>query len=505
MNRKVASVAGFGLLFFFLVYLFLPTFSNPPHVDYWEAFFTFHQVRADPDLAVWPHIVNHDPWRHGTFRPLSYTTLYLQHVVFGRRFVFNHIANFFFYCLLLVLLFRLGRRLGARGPELGAFLAVYAVLYSHCDVLSLNFHIFLVAGFAAAVGAFLLYIRYLEGAPPALLIVVGLLFLSALLAYETFVFWPPAVLILLYAKRHPGAPRRVLSFTGYLLGLLYGIYAAIFFFTRSASHISGDLPSVPLTALTEGLLYSLFNVLYTGFGVNVFPTLAYPGRYEGYSEMLGVMPISPAPWLVPLAYAAATVALILAGVLTFLLLRQGKRRTLAVAAFLGYLYLGNFSMLVAARSTTTDISHILRQFRYQLIPNAILILLSALIFSALFQASRRSRVILVTTLTVLFLGNSFFTRRHIDTVTTNLSPLKELLNNIRTGIDRGDITPDRRLYLPDGFAGSFPRLCWSRSMGRKMYGTYQWIFSPVELRCFSLRPEGSYWTMDMDKGVYVRR
>jgi len=505
MNRRVASAAGFGLLFVYLAGLFLPTFSNPPHVDYWEAFFTFHQVRADPELAVWPHIVNHDPWRHGTFRPLSYTTLYLQHLVFGRRFVFNHIANFVFYCLLLVLLFRLGKRLGARGPEMGAFLAVYAVLFSHSDVLSLNFHIFLVAGFAASVGAFLLYIRYLEGARPSILFAVGLLFLAALLAYETFIFWPPALLILLYARRSPGVSRRTLRPTGYLLGSIYSLYAAIFFFTRSATHISGDLPSASLSALSEGLLYSFFNILYTGFGVNIFPALAYPGRYEGYSEMLGVMPITPPPWLGPLAYVAAAAVLILAGLSALLLLRKGKRRTLAASAFLGYLYLGNFSMLVAARSTTTDISHILRQFRYQLIPNAILVLLAALIFSALVRTSRRSRVILAVILTAVFLSNSFFARRHVDTVTTDLTPLKELLHNIRAGIDRGDITPIRRLYLPDGFASSFPRLCWSRSMGRKMYGTYQWIFSPSELRCFSLRPGGSYWTMDLDRGVYTRR
>ncbi|MFH1037845.1 MAG: hypothetical protein V1789_04140 [PVC group bacterium] len=505
MRKRLASVTGFALLFLFLGILILPTFSNPPHVDYWEAFFTFHQVRADPDLPVWPYVVNHDPWQHGTFRPLSYTLLYLEHLAFGGRFIFNHLADFACYCLLLILLFRLGRRLGARGLELGGFLAVWAVLYSHCDVLSLTFHIFLVAGFAGFIGAFLLYIRYLEGGKTLLLFPAGLLFFLSLLCYETFCCWPLAVLILLFTRRPAGRPRRPIRSTVFLLGVLYLLYGTVFLLTRSASHLPGELSSPSMISFLTGAVFSLFNLLYTGIGVNAIPALAYPGRYRGYSEMLGVIPLGKPPWLVPLAYAAAAVVLLLAGLLVFLLVRRKEWRALAAAAFLGFLYLSNFSLLVAARSITSDFSHILRQFRYQLIPNALLVLLAAIVVSALLRPARKGRAVLFAILLAVFFVNGYYTHRHVENVTKCLAPLKELLQNIRTGMDRGEITPERRLYLPDGFATSFPRLCWNRGMGSRIWGTYQWLFSPAELACFSRRQGDAYWTMDLNEGVYVKR
>lgn len=503
-NNKLVVIS-FLLLFLLLFLLYLPSFSNPPHVDYWEAFFTFHQVDSLPSLSPWPYIVNHDPWRHGTFRPLSYTLLYLEHRAFGSSFVWNHVTNFICYCLLLILLFQLGRRLGARELELGGFLGVYAVLYSHCDILTLTFHIFLVAAWAGFVGAFLLYIRYLEREKTLLLLLVGFLFLFSMLCYETFFLWPPAILILFFAGPRTGRRKRRLLPTLLMLGTLYSLYGAVFILTRFSSHLSGDLSSIPLSAALIGLVFSLFNLLYTGLGVNLFPILAFPGRYRGFSEMLGVIPLGRPPWLIPLAYGFAAAVLILSGVIVLLLIKRKKYRFLSATAFLGFLYLTNFSLLIAARSTTSDFSHILRQFRYQLIPNALVMLFAAVAVSSLFRPTRRVRMIVFSVLLAVFLVNIYFTRAHVLNITARLAPLRELLCDIRTGIKGGDISPERRLYLPDGFATSFPRLCWNRGMGRRMWGTYQWVFSPAELACFSLHREDAYWTIDLDDGVYVKR
>jgi len=505
VTERLPLIIYFALLFLVLAILILPTFSNPPHVDYWEAFFTFHQVRADPDLSVWPYIVNHDPWRHGTFRPLLYTILYLEHRVFGSSFVWNHISNFLCYCIFLILLYILGKRLGARSLELAGFLAVFAVLYSHCDVLSLTFHISLLLGLCALMIGFILYLGYLDRRNGYILFAAGFFFLLGMLCYETFCFWPPAILILLFCRSSSRPARRDIILTVILLAIVYLFYGLLFFLTRTTSHLSGELPSPSISSGLIGVVFSLFNLLYTGIGVNLIPALAFPGRYRGFSEMLGVIPIGRLPWLLTLAYGLGAVTLVLAGLIVFLLIRRKKRKALAAAAFLVFLYLSNFSTLVAARSTTSDFSHIIRQFRYQLIPNALLILLAAVVVSALFRLTRKGRVVLMVILLAVFSINIYYTRRHVDIVSVRLAPLRELLANIREGMDRGDITANQRLYLPDGFATSFPRLCWNRGMGRRIWGTYQWIFSPAELGGFSLHQQDAYWTMDLDEGVYVEK
>lgn len=484
--------------------IIFPSFTNPPHVDYWEAFFTFQQVDSDPGLSFWPYIVNHDPWRHGTFRPLLYTILYIEHRLFGSSFVWNHISNFFFYCLLLILLFLLGKGLGARKLELAGFLSVFAVLYSHCDILSLSFHISLIFGLCAMTTGFILYIHYLEGRGRCyILFAAGLSFLLGMFCYETFCSWPPALLILLFSCSRSRPVRRYITPTLFLVGLIYLIYVSIFILTRFASHLSGEMFSPSMVSVLTGFAFSFFNLFYNGIGVNIIPNIAFPGRYQGYSEMLGFIPQGKPGLLVLLVYGLSSIVLILIGLIIFHLARRRKNRALVSVVFLGYLYLSNFSTLVIARSTTNNFGHILRQFRYQLIPNALLILAVCVIISAFFRPTRKVRTILFVILILVFSLNSYFTRRHIDTVTERLTPLRELLENIRKGMDCGDITPSRRLYLADGFSTSFPGLCWNKGIGRKMWGTYQWLFTGREIRCFSRNQEYAYWTIDFLDAVYI--
>lgn len=52
-----------------LLVVYLPTFSNPPHGDYWEAFCRFHLAGGSDLSGNLISIVNHDPWQDGTFRP----------------------------------------------------------------------------------------------------------------------------------------------------------------------------------------------------------------------------------------------------------------------------------------------------------------------------------------------------------------------------------------------------------------------------------------------------
>lgn len=504
MKRRQAISAYFVLLFLFLGTLFLPAFSNPPYVDHWEAFFTFHQVRADPDLSVWPYVVNHDPWRHGTFRPLSYTLLYLQHLLFSGAFVWNHVLNFAVYCLHLVLLFLLGRKLGGRDLELAGFLAVYSVAYSHSDILLLNFHIFVLAGFSACLGGFLLFHRFRENGRTWLLVPAGILLLLGMFCYEPFVLWPLAVFFLCLGT---GVTRR--RWGGFwpavfLAGSVYLAYGLVFLLTRLTSQTSGDLPGLEFQSLLTGFFLSLFNFVYTGIGVSVWPALGAPPIYKGYSEMGGVIPEGNPPWLMPAALISGAAVIILLGGGIYALTRRKKFRVLVAALFLILLNLSFIAFLAAARSQTNNLSHILRQFRYQLVPTALVFLLAAVIVSALIPPRRRPRVILFFFLLAVFIPNCRLTRAHVRGTTENLRPLGELLASLREGMARGEITPDRQVFIPDEITVGFPHLCWNRMMGYKMRGSYQWIYSPAELFCFTPDREEAEWIVGGDPPGYRR-
>ncbi len=500
-NNKLI-VFSFLLLFLLLFLLYLPSFSNPPQGDWWEAFSVFHQLDYVPFSAGLPYLINHDPWRHGTFRPLSYSTLFLEHHLFGSSLGWYHITNFALYCLVLILLYLLGRRLGGEPAILIASLALLALLFSHCDILTLTFHLFLIAGFAAFLLAFLLYLRFLKSDNLLLPWMIAPLFLYGMFSYEIFVFWPPAILLLLFLFPPPTARRRrTFVSSAILLVIVYGSYGAVFLLTRSCGYNSGKLPGTGQIHLLTSGAFTFFNLLYTGLAVNLFPFLASPVLYKGYSEMSGIIPLGYPPALARAAYLLGGTALLLTG-LGLWRLHRIKRQTAGVLLFLLFLYLSSFLVLMTARSITNSYSHVLRQFRYQYIPNALIALAAALVVSSWRPPPRWIRAGLLVIFLAAFTSNYLLTSRHIQNVDKRLAPLKELVFNIHAGINRGEITPHRPLYLPDLITTYFPHLCWNRSMGRKMSGTYQWVFSHRQLYSFTPSIEEAAWVVDPEKRNY---
>ena len=493
-DNKLVFLA-FLLIFLLLLLLYLPSFSNPPQCDWWEAFSVFHQLRYTPFSAGLPFLVNHDPWRHGTFRPLSYTTLFLEHRLFGGALPWYHLTNLALYCLVLILLYLLGKKLGGRPAVLIASLALFALLFSHCDILTLTFHVFLIAGFAAFLLAFLIYLRFLESGGRILPGVIVLLFISGMFSYEIFIFWPLSVILLAFLFRPAASRRRLLLSTAVILAAVYSIYGAVFIATRACGYNSGRVPGAAQVHLLAGTAFTFFNLIYTGAAVNLCPFLAQPVLYKGYSEMSGLIPPGTPPGLIRAAYLIGGAALALIG-LGLRRLYRVNRRTASALFFLLFLYFSSFLLLMTARSITNSYSHVLRQFRYQYIPNALIALAAALLVSSRRSSPRWARNALLCIFLTAFIFNYLLVSRHINNVDKRLSPLKELIVNIREGINSGKITPRRPLYLPDSTPTYFPHLCWNRSMGRKMRGTYQWIFSPRQLYTFTPSRRKAYWVVD---------
>ncbi|MCK5783935.1 MAG: hypothetical protein KAH06_05775, partial [Desulfobacterales bacterium] len=167
----------FLILFIALGILYSSSFTNPPRSDYWSALYVFHQVDSTSGPPTWMAIVNHDPWQDGTYRPLSHLFLYLEHRLFGAEFIWNHIFHFATYCLSLLLIYFLARQFSVDIFLTAAFLAVYAFLFSHFDIVTWTFQIFITIGFCSCLLAFILYLKYLKTGKRGLLVAVGSLFL----------------------------------------------------------------------------------------------------------------------------------------------------------------------------------------------------------------------------------------------------------------------------------------------------------------------------------------
>jgi len=246
VTERLPLIIYFALLFLFWLFSSSPPSPTRPTLITGKSFFTFHQVRADPDLSVWPYIVNHDPWRHGTFRPLLYTILYLEHRVFREQLCLDHISNFLCYCIFLILLYILGKRLGARSLELAGFLAVFAVLYSHCDVLSLTFHISLLLGLCALMIGFILYLGYLDRRNGYILFAAGFFFLLGMLCYEIFILWPLGLIILVSIRAFTFGDRsrsRILRRVTILaVAILYLAYGGVIVFSVPIVKLKGLNP-----------------------------------------------------------------------------------------------------------------------------------------------------------------------------------------------------------------------------------------------------------------------
>ncbi len=186
----------FAVLLLALLVLFLPSFDNPPRSDYWSAFYVFQQVEASPAPPNWPSILTFDLWQHGTYRPLSHLILYLEHLFFSPRFIWNHILNFAAYSLAVILLYLLALRLALDRVLTAALLTVFAFLFSHFDILTWTFQIWSVLAFCALLLGFILFIDHLRSRRAIILVPVGVLFLFGMLCSEVYALWPLAVLIL---------------------------------------------------------------------------------------------------------------------------------------------------------------------------------------------------------------------------------------------------------------------------------------------------------------------
>ncbi len=525
-GNPAKTPAGIVICFFLLggllLLIFHPSFANPPRSDWWALFYHFHSYQELPAFQRALAIANYDVWGHGTYRPLFHIVLYWLYLLFGPAYYFYHLVAFGFYLLSVILLYRLARMLGAGRGISFAGAAVFSVLFSHFDIVIWTFHLAAVAGFCLFLLGFLSYRVYLVSGRVGWLALACLLFLPGLLSYEVFLAWPAGVFILRAAFRDRGGGeeghRARLRATVFWIGGLYLAWGMILAYTRSQSSLTEPAADLSGFFAPAGIAFSLavtaFSLVFNGVIGNIFPFLFCPvliqqniglgGVYLRTSPYLRgllagrdlpnlsllvetplVIPktldldslwrtavpainrfLAVSGWLVILLFLAAV----------FLLRKRGLLRRPGPLTFSLYLLVTSTFALYHGRMSTNFPIYVLRQFRYQYIPNALTVLLAVLLLDRLIRARPGVRRYIYLFLALVAAVNIIFLTAHLGVVNRQLAPLHRLLSGVKAGIGAGRIDPGSGVFLDPDLADQLPPLCWNRDMARFMEGTYEWIW-----------------------------
>ena len=528
----------FLLLFGVLLLVFSPTFSNPPRSDFWCLFYYFHDYQDLPVLERVMEVVNYDVWEHGTYRPLFHLVLYWLWLSFGANYFWYHLVTFGFYCLSILLMYWMARNFGCGRLITAVFLTVFAFLFSHFNIITWTFHLALIIGLSLCLSGFLLYLRFLRTGRYGQLICAALLFLPGMLSYEVFILWPLGMIILSFITaflpvgllRRRGTRRAVVI----AVATLYLTYGAILGFTRAYSPVenSGKIVEKLITPsrVTFSIAASSSAIILNGVIANIAPLLTCPviiqdniGRGGIFLEcspslrdvlsrrsMERIFQLIEPPLILDKKvdldslWQAVDLELrkfiLIGGIISLLIIAGGcfyiyrkDRATALMSFFFLFLLWSSVFTLYHGRGITNVPLYVFRQFRYQYVPNAMIILLALFLVDRLIKAHQKARLVVYVILSGILLINLVVLAAHISILDQQMAPLGKMLTEIKSGLKDGRITPERKIYLDDSIADTLPALCWNGVMAKFMEGTYQWIFSPEEIKSFTFNPDQAGW------------
>lgn len=496
----------FGILFLLLSLVYFPSFFYPPRSDYWSTAYFFHRIDslAGP-FAKWMHILQYDPWSQVRFQPLAYVILYFEWLFFGSNFICFHIFNFSLYCISILLLYKLAISFCRDKLLVAAFLGVFAFLFSHFDIVSWSYHAYIIFAFCSLLLGFIMYINFLKSGKKLLLLFVSILFLIGIFCYETFIFWPLAIIILSYIedlvdkekiKKNELRKNYILVIgTVYICYIIFFIFIKVFrIYEESATSLSSLLS---MRTIILSIFATFFNIIYNGFLINFIPLLACPLEINENLNLGGILNVYSPYLLNKIISITGVVFLAIFFWLMVYLFRRREFKAMKIIIFLFFLMCSEFFLLFYFRTLTNTTVFNLTQFRYLYITNAFIILLVLYLIDTFFNLSKKGKNIMYSCLIIILIFNIYATRKYgISILNQQLAPLKKILLNIKTGIKTGQISKENKLYLDNNIAKKLPSLCWNKEMGERfMRGTYQWVFSEEEIKCFSSLKEAK-WIID---------
>lgn len=496
--KKKFILIYFCLLFILLLFVYFPSFFYPPRSDWWSTAYFFHRIDTLIDNpAKWLHILQYDPWNDSRFQPLGYVILYFEKLLFGSNFPYFQIFNFVLYCISILLLYKLAINFCKSRLLAVAFLTVFAFLFSHFDIICWSFHSYIIFGFCSFILGFNVYINFLKSGRTFLLFFVWGMFLAGMLCYEPFILWPLGVIILSSIQNRPGEQKDIKRKLErpYLLVIVavYSSYLIIFLLSRifrvyvNEWLLASLAPLFSIQAVVFSILAVFFNIIYNGLLINLVPLLACPLVTNENLNMGGFLPRLPEYSLNNIVLLFGSLFMCAVLWLISYLFRRKDFKTLKVLLFFLFLLCSEFFILFHCRMFTNHVSFNLTQFRYLYIPNAFAVLMILCLFDRFLTQSKKKKAIAYSFLALILILNIYTTKRYgIPVLNQQLAPLKEMVSNIKAGIQTGKINKENRLFINNDIAKKLPPLCWNRNMGEYyMRGTYQWVFSGEEIKCFS--------------------
>jgi len=512
-NNKFDLIYSFTL-FGLLLIIALPSFFHPPVSDYWNWFYSFSHLDEFSGRTKWLHLLNYDPSEQMRYQPLSHLFYYVFHCLFGSNFIFFNIFNFIFYFCSVIILYRFALYFVKNKFLTGAFVGFFALLFSHFDIVLWSNHIYVIAGFSMFLLGFMCYIRFLRISKSYLPFLVILCFLAGMWCYESFFLWPLAILILSRIKslrNRVGIVRKKLVRANWLiLGGVYSVYYLFYLFTRSLGTYEATTYKISdflkLTNFISSGLSVLFNILYNAIAVNIYPLLAFPLRIAENIYMSGpvINYIKVNPQLIFIEGILVAIALFW---FFFSLYRKKYFEEIKIIGLFLFLMLSELYIIFFCRAVDNASVYCLTEFRYQYIPNAFFILTILYIVNRFFKPKKFKQIIIYLVLTPLFILNIYCGQKIIGVYNSQFVDFKKMIFSIRSGISKGLINEDNKIYIDRDMPEYLPSLCWNIEMGERFIkkGNYQWMFSKKEIKYFSEDINDAIWIIDKEEFGVVEK
>jgi len=513
LNKKFHILYGLiilGVLFC----IFYPRLFSPPISDYWEMFYSFHQLDGATSFEKIAHVINHDPLERMRYQPLSHIFYYCLHTIFGSNFMVFNIANFLLYFVSILLLYKFSLYFVKNKMLTAVFVGFFAFLFSHFDIVLWSCHIYVIFGLIMFLLGFMSYIRFLRMSKPYLLFFVIICFLSGMWCYESFFLWPLAILILSKIKSLRNkveiAKKKLFLANWLILGGVYSVYCLFYLFTRSvgtyetATYKASDFLKLP-NFIISGLSV-LFNTLYNTIAVNIYPLLAFPLNIRENIYMSGpvINYIRSNPKVILIEGVLIAVALFW---FFFSLYRKKYFEEIKIMGLFLFLMLSELYVIFFCRIVSNSPVYCFTEFRYQYIPNAFFILLIIYTISRFFKPNKFKQIIIYSILIPSFILNIYCVQKISSLYNNHLANLGKMIYSIRLSISRGLINEDDKLYIDKDMPDYFHGLCWNIEMGERVIkkGNYQWMFSKKEIKYFSEDINGADWIIDKEKFNVVEK
>lgn len=493
------------ILFILLLSVNFPCFSYPPLSDHWETFYFFHHLDKMPGQIKWLHILNHDPVEHVRYQPLSRVPPYIFHLLFGSNFIFFGIFNFLFYFLSIVLLYKFALNFSQNREIIAVFIALFAFLFSHCDIILWSYHIYIIISFCMLLIGFMTYIKYLQKGSLPYLFLTAFFLIGGVLGYETFFFWPFAIVFLSSMKRFKTAGKmnkeRIIKSNCVILLIIYIFYFLFYFYTRSLGTYDKPLRQISdflkLSNFISAGVLAFFNILYNNIAVNIYPLLSFPLKVTENIYLFGSV-INSINTKHGIVFIGGSILGFLLIFFFILLFKRRKIEELKILVFLFFLMFTESFILSFFRLGTNEFEYCLTEFRYQYILNALFFLMLIYIFDRFLKPSARRKIVIFPLILLIFALNIYCTFRVLKIYNYQFLNLKKLLQNIKIDMREGLINKVDKLYIDKDLPDYLPNLCWNIEMGERFIdkGNYQWLFSKNEIEYFTDCMDDAAWIVN---------